>query len=53
VVYWYLATNAAFALAYLACGQAALDGPEDYGVGWLGHFLSAYFFSVQTLATIG
>ena len=53
VVYWYVATNAIFALAYLACGPAALDGPEDYGVGWLGHFLSAYFFSVQTLATIG
>jgi inward rectifier potassium channel len=53
VGYWYLATNAIFALAYLACGPAALDGPEDYGAGWLGHFLSAYFFSVQTLATIG
>jgi inward rectifier potassium channel len=53
VVSWYLITNAIFALAYLACGPAALDGPEDYGVGWLGHFLSAYFFSVQTLATIG
>jgi inward rectifier potassium channel len=53
VVYWYLITNAIFAFAYLACGAAALDGPEDYGVGWLGHFLSAYFFSVQTLATIG
>jgi inward rectifier potassium channel len=53
VLYWYLITNAIFALAYLACGAAALDGPEDYGVGWLGHFLSAYFFSVQTLATIG
>ena len=42
VVYWYVATNAIFALAYLACGPGALDGPEDYGVGWLGHFLSAY-----------
>jgi inward rectifier potassium channel len=53
VLYWYVATNAVFAVAYLACGPAALDGPEHYGVGWLGHFLSAYFFSVQTLATIG
>jgi inward rectifier potassium channel len=53
VVYWYLAINAIFAVAYLACGPGALDGPEDYGVGWIGHFLSAYFFSVQTLATIG
>ena len=53
VVYWYLATNAIFALVYLACGPAALDGPGDYGAGWVGDFLSAYFFSVQTLATIG
>src|SRR5436190_743621 len=53
VAYWYLAINAIFAVAYLACGAAALDGPEDYGGGWLGDFLSAYFFSVQTLATIG
>jgi len=53
VVYWYLFTNAIFAVAFLLCGPGALDGPEDYGVGWLGHFLSAYFFSIQTLATIG
>ena len=53
VVYWYLFVNAIFAVAFLACGPGALDGPEDYGVGWLGHFLSAYFFSIQTLATIG
>ena len=53
VVYWYLFTNAIFAVAFLLCGPRALDGPEDYGVGWLGHFLSAYFFSIQTLATIG
>jgi inward rectifier potassium channel len=53
VAYWYFATNAIFAVAYLSCGPAALEGPEDYGAGWLGHFLEAYFFSVQTLATIG
>jgi inward rectifier potassium channel len=52
-VYWYVATNAVFAFAYLACGPAALEGPEDYGAGALGHFLKAFFFSVQTLATIG
>lgn len=53
VVFWYLATNAVFALAYLACGPGTLEGPEDFGHGILGHFLEAYFFSVQTLATIG
>ncbi len=53
VVYWYIATNAIFAAAYLSCGPLALEGPEDYGAGMLGHFLKAFFFSVQTLATIG
>ena len=53
VVFWYLGTNAVFALAYLACGPGTLEGPEDFGHGILGHFLEAYFFSVQTLATIG
>lgn len=53
VAYWYFATNAIFAVAYLTCGPGALEGPEDYGAGLFGHFLEAYFFSVQTLATIG
>lgn len=53
VAWWYLATNLIFAVAYLACGPGALEGPEDYGGGALGHFLKAFFFSVQTLATIG
>jgi inward rectifier potassium channel len=30
-----------------------MAGAEDYGVGTAGHFLTAFFFSVQTLATIG
>ena len=46
----YLAANALFAAGYLACGPGALAGdvpaPE-------GPFLRAFFFSVQTLATIG
>src|SRR5205085_5753222 len=53
ILYWYVAVNAIFAVAYLACGPGALEGPEDYGAGALGHFLKAFFFSVQTLATIG
>ena len=53
VGWWYLGTNLIFAVAYLACGPLALEGPEDYGGGLPGHFLKAFFFSVQTLATIG
>ncbi len=50
----YLLTNALFALAFLACGPAALVGsgmgPAGGGVG---RFLQAFFFSVQTFSTIG
>jgi len=53
VVSWYLSVNLIFATAYLACGPGALEGPEDYGGGFLGHYVEAFFFSVQTLATIG
>ncbi len=53
VGWWYLGTNLIFAVAYLACGPGALEGPEDYGGGLGGHFLKSFFFSVQTLATIG
>ena len=53
VGWWYLGTNLIFAVAYLACGPGALEGPEDYGGGIAGHFLKAFFFSIQTLATIG
>lgn len=44
----FLATNAIFALAYLACGPGALVGEER-----LGPTARAFFFSVDTLATIG
>lgn len=42
----YIVTNTVFALAYLAVG----DGIEH---ARKGHFLDAFFFSVQTMATIG
>ena len=47
----YLAANMAFAGAYLLCGPGALSGPgvESFG----GPFWRAFFFSVQTSATIG
>ncbi len=47
----YLVTNLVFAAGYVLCGPGALDGlrattPSE-------HVLEAFFFSVQTLATIG
>ena len=47
----YVALNVAFAVAYVASGPNALMGP---GADMLGGRLSrAFFFSVQTFATIG
>ncbi|HKO14673.1 MAG TPA: ion channel [Gemmatimonadaceae bacterium] len=47
----YLAANVVFAAAYLLCGPQALQGlPLDQIGGRLGQ---AFFFSVETLATIG
>jgi inward rectifier potassium channel len=48
---WYLLANAAFAVGYLACGPDAL-GSETVGMEHHS-FLRAFFFSVQTLSTIG
>lgn len=45
----YLLTNILFAFAYMACGEYALSSPADAGEG----FSRAFFFSVQTLATLG
>jgi inward rectifier potassium channel len=47
----YLVTNCLFALGYLACGPGALVHPFTEGTGI--PFLDAFFFSVQTFATIG
>jgi inward rectifier potassium channel len=44
----FIAVNGLFALAYLACGAGALVGGE--GLGPAGR---AFFFSIETLATIG
>jgi len=47
----YLLSNTLFALAYLACGHDALTG---FGrAPALGRFGIAFFFSVETIATIG
>ena len=47
----YMAVNVVFALAFLMCGPAALNAPPDIGLS--NAFLRAFFFSVETLATIG
>ena len=47
----YLVLNLVFAVAYLACGPEALQGS---GVAMLGgRFSQAFFFSIETFATIG
>ncbi|MBU3583294.1 ATP-sensitive inward rectifier potassium channel 10 [Polynucleobacter sp. 15G-AUS-farblos] len=47
VVFVYLGTNLLFAFGYLACGEGAITNAEP------GSLLDAFFFSVQTMATIG
>ncbi|MDB4881798.1 MAG: channel, inward rectifier [Gemmatimonadetes bacterium] len=47
----YLALNALFAWAFVLCGAVGLGGADDGSTG--GRWLRAFFFSVQTFATIG
>jgi inward rectifier potassium channel len=51
VATFYLASNAAFAGLYAACGPLAIIAPA--GEGPISLYARAFFFSVQTLATIG
>jgi inward rectifier potassium channel len=51
VVAGYLGANVLFALAYLACGSDSITGQEAAKFG--GSFGRAFFFSVETLGTIG
>ena len=47
----YLVLNAVFGFAFLLCGADGLGGLGDGGMG--GHWQRAFFFSVETFATIG
>jgi inward rectifier potassium channel len=47
----YFAINLVFALLYLACGGGALIGADAQAMG--GSFWRAFFFSIETFATIG
>lgn len=51
VILVYFSVNALFALGYLLCGPGALEGSKH--ADFSGRFSDAFFFSVQTLATIG
>ena len=47
----YLAANVFFASLYLACGLDSITGTPAHNFG--GYFARAFFFSVETLGTIG
>src|SRR5262245_44271204 len=47
----YVVLNLLFAIGYWACGPNALLGPSADMLG--GRFGQAFFFSIQTFATIG
>jgi inward rectifier potassium channel len=47
----YFTVNLVFALAYTLCGPGALEGAATTGLD--NRYFEAFFFSVQTLATIG
>jgi inward rectifier potassium channel len=51
VAWFYLTANVIFALAFVLCGPGALE--EQSGGALRNDFLKAFFFSVQTIATIG
>jgi len=51
VIASYIAINLVFAFAFLACGADALVGVSPSMMG--GRFGQAFFFSVETFATIG
>ena len=51
VALFYLTANTVFAFAFFLCGPGALE--EQSGERFAGDFLKAFFFSVQTIATIG
>jgi inward rectifier potassium channel len=51
VVIFYLFINVVFASLYIAVGPGSLVGPPNDGID--NNFFQAFFFSIQTFATIG
>ena len=51
VALFFTSTNLVFAVAYLLCGAGAINSTTEVGIG--NAFWRAFFFSVDSLATIG
>jgi inward rectifier potassium channel len=51
VVSGYVALNIIFALVYVSLGPDSLDG--NSGTSLISHFWDAFFFSAQTISTVG
>ncbi|MBD3290075.1 potassium transporter [candidate division KSB1 bacterium] len=51
VTAFFLSVNFIFALGYIACGAEALQG--IHSTSTFGRFLEAFYFSVQTITTVG
>lgn len=49
----YLVINTVFALIYFSLGTSSLDGSSAGMNTPLGHFWDAFFFSAQTISTVG
>ncbi|MFD0793933.1 ion channel [Mucilaginibacter litoreus] len=47
----YLFTNLVFATAYVVIGKESLDGTSAHN--GMSHYLDAFFFSAQTISTVG
>lgn len=48
----YILINAVFAALFVGVGLESINGVHE-GHGMLGHFLHAFFFSIQTFTTVG
>lgn len=47
----YLVVNIVFAFIYTALGPGTLDGTDSHT--YFGHFMDSFFFSAQTMSTVG
>ncbi|MDF2431805.1 MAG: inward rectifier potassium channel [Mucilaginibacter sp.] len=49
----YLLLNIIFAFIYMSLGPGSLDGSASTGNTAFNHFMDAFFFSAQTISTVG
>src|SRR6201992_4545643 len=52
VISGYIVINIGFALVYMSFGPASLDGTSGR-TSSMSHFWAAFFFSAQTISTVG